>query len=268
MPAGANIELVKPRSFQLRWPTVSLFVALMICVLAAHDARAQGGPPMITDDPGTPGNGKWEINIATTLDRLPHEQSWGLPALDLNYGLGERIQLTLQTSFIVLKRSAHGPIGGWGETEAAVKWRFLDEKTNGFSVSMFPRVLFHVLPSSVRRGLVDDGTRVQCPVQVARKFGAVDLDFEFGPVVSSVGRSEWLYGIVGGTDVTKTTELMAELHGRARTSFTRDVLTVNVGIRKKLTDQAILIASLGHEVRTPADQPLAFIGYCGVQLLY
>ena len=133
----------------------SVWLAFAFCTFAGHAVRAQGGPPMITDDPGTPGNGHFEINIATTLERRPHEQSWGLPALDLNYGLGERIQLTLQTSFIVLKRSAHGPIGGWGETEAAVKWRFLDEKTNGFSVSTFPRVIFHVLHSSVRRGLVE-----------------------------------------------------------------------------------------------------------------
>jgi hypothetical protein len=252
----------------LRWSTISLFVPLMIYAFAAQGARAQGGPPMITDDPGTPGNGKWEINIATTMDRLPHEQSWDLPALDLNYGLGARIQLTLQTALVVLKRSDRGPVGGLGNVETAVKWRFLDEETSGFSVSIFPRVIFSPVDSSVRRGLADEGTRVQCPVQVARKFGAIDLDFEFGPVVSSVGRSEWLYGIVGGTDVTKTTELMAELHGTARTNFTRDVLTVNVGIRQKMTDQAILIASLGHEVRTPADQALAFIGYCGVQLLY
>jgi hypothetical protein len=223
---------------------------------------------MITDDPGTPGSGHFEINIATTLARRPHEQSWGLPALDLNYGLGERIQLTLQTSLVVLKRSDHGPIGGLGKTEAAVKWRFLDEETNGFSVSTFPRVIFNVLHSSVRRGLVDDGTRVQCPVQVARKFGVVDLDFEFGPVLSSVGRGEWLYGIVGGTDVTKTTELMAELQGSARTSFARDVLTVNVGIRQKLSDWCTFIASVGHDVRSPDDEPLALIGYCGVQLVF
>ena len=246
----------------------SLFLALAICALTAHDAWAQGGPPLITDDPGTPGNGHWENNIATTLARLPHEQSWGLPALDLNYGLGERIQLTLQTSFVVLKRSDHGAIGGLGGTEAAVKWRFLDEETDGFSVSTFPRVIFNVLHSSVRRGLVDDGTRVQFPVQISRKFGAVDLDFEFGPVLSSVGRSEWFYGIVGGTDVTKTTVLMAELHGTARTSFERDVLTVNVGIRQKLSDWCTLIASFGHDVRSPDDEPLAFIGYGGVQLVY
>jgi hypothetical protein len=246
----------------------SLWLALALCTLAAHVMWAQGGPPMITDDPGTPGNGRWEINIATTLERRPHEQSWGLPALDLNYGLGERIQLTLQSSSAVLKRSDHGPIGGLGNVEAAVKWRFLDEPTDGLSVSTFPRIIFSALQSSVRRGLAADGTRVQCPVQVARRVWNVGLDLEFGPVVNSVGRSEWLYGIVGGTGVTKTTELMAELHGTARTSFTRDVLTVNVGIRQKLTDRAILIASLGHEVRTPTDQPLAFIGYGGVQLLF
>src|SRR5258708_37904282 len=96
------------------------------------------------------------------------EQSGGLTELDLNCGLGERIQLTLQTSLVVLKRSDHGPIGGLGETEAAVKWRFLDEETSGFSVSTFPRIIFNIQQSSVRRGLADDGTRVQFPVQIAR----------------------------------------------------------------------------------------------------
>ena len=223
---------------------------------------------MLTDDPGTPGNGKFEINLAIAFERRPQEFSVDVPAFDLNYGVGDHVQLTLQTAPVVLKRSDHGPIGGLGGTEAALKWRFLNEETNGFSVSTFPRIIFNVQQSSVRRGLAEDGTRVQFPVQIARKVGPVHLDFEFGPLLSTVGRSEWLYGIVGGTDVTKTTELMAELHGTSRMSFDRDVLTVNFGIRQKLTDHAILIASLGHEVRTLADQPLAFIGYCGVQLLY
>ena len=220
---------------------------------------------MITDDPGTPGNRHFEINIAATLDRRPGEQSWDAPALDLNYGLGDRIQLTLQTSCVVLKRSDHGPIGGLGHAEAAVKWRF-SEETDGFSVSTFPRVIFNALHSSVSRGLADDGTRVQCPVQIARKFGPIDLDFEFGPLVSSVGRSEWLYGVVGGIDLGKTTEVMAELHGTVRTNFARDTLTVNVGVRQKLGTGYSLIASLGHDVRSPDGDSLALIGYCGVQL--
>jgi hypothetical protein len=223
---------------------------------------------MITDDPGTPGNGHFENNIAIAFERRPHEMSFDLPAIDLNYGLGERIQLTLQTAPVLLKRSGSGAVGGLGRTEAALKWRFLDEENNGLSMSTFPRIIFNALQSAVRRGLAEDGTRVQFPVQMAKKLAAVDLDLEFGPLLSAVGRSEWLYGIVAGIETTKTTELMAELHGTARTNFTRDVLTVNVGIRQKLSDAYILIASFGHEIRSPGDEPLAFIGYCGVQLVY
>src|ERR1700730_2396497 len=246
----------------------SLFVAFAICALAARHAWAQGGPPMITDDPGTPGNGKFEINVAVAFNRLPQEISWDVPALDINYGVGDHIQLTLQTAPVILKRSGQGAIGGLGGTEAELKWRFLDEEKAGVDVSMFPRVLFNIVQSSVRRGLAEDGTRVQLPFQVAKKFGKIALDFEWGALASTVGRSQWLYGVVGGVDLTKSTTVMAEHRGTSRISFDRDVLTVNFGIRQKLTDHAILIASLGHEVRTPADQPLAFIGYCGVQLLY
>lgn len=223
---------------------------------------------MITDDPGTPGNGKFEINLAVAFERRSHEIAWDLPAIDINYGWGDRIQLTLQTAPVLVKRSDRGPIGGLGGTEAALKWRFLDEESDGVSVSTFPRVIFNVLQSSVRRGLAEDGTRVQSPIQIARKVGGIDLDFEFGPVLRSVGRSEWFYGIVAGVEIGKTTQLMAELHGTARTSFAHDALTVNIGIRQKLSDHCILIASLGHEVRSPEEEPLAFIGYAGVQLLY
>ncbi|HEV3243050.1 MAG TPA: hypothetical protein VGZ31_01400 [Chthoniobacterales bacterium] len=244
-------------------------LAIAILVAAAtRTALAQGGPPMITDDPGTPGDRKWEINLAVAFEHRPNETAYDLPALDLNYGVGERIQLTLQTASVLLKRSDHGPIGGLGGSEAALKWRFLDQEKSGFDMSTFPRVIFNVTQSSVRRGLAEDGTRFQIPFQMAKSFGRLHIDGEFGPLASSVGRSEWLYGMVGGLDVAKPTMLMAELHGTSRMNFTRDVLTVNIGLRHQFSETRILIASLGHEVRTPDDQPLALIGYCGVQLLY
>jgi hypothetical protein len=168
---------------------------------------------------------------------------------------------------VLLKRRGRGPIYGLGSTEAALKWRFLDEESDGISVSMFPRVIFNILQASVRRGLAEDGTKVQLPFQVAKKFGAFSVDFEWGALAGTLGRSEWLYGIVGGLDATRTTLLMAELHGTSRMNFERDVLTVNVGLRQKLTDACILISSIGHDLRTP-DQSLALIGYLGVQLLY
>jgi hypothetical protein len=240
----------------------------VISAFAAHNAPAQGGPPMITDDPGTPGDKKWEINLALAFEHRPGETSSDLPAIDLNYGVGEHIQLTLQTAPVFLKRRGRGLIGGLGGTEAAVKWRFLDQQRNGdgFDMSMFPRVIFNVVSSSARRGLSQEGTRFQIPIQMAKTLGRWHADFEFGPHVSSVARSEWFYGVVAGLDVSRATLLMAELHGTSRMNFTRDALTVNVGVHHEFSASRILIVSLGREIRSP--DPLATIGYCGVQLLY
>jgi len=240
-------------------------VVSLACV--ARVVFGQGGPPMITDDPGTPGNGKWENNVAISFEHRPNETAIDVPAIDLNYGVGEHIQLTLQTAPVLLKLSGHGLIGGLGGTEAALKWRFLDEATSGFDTSMFPRVIFNIDQSSVRRGLAEDGTRFQIPFQIAKTFGRWHADAEFGPLASTVGRSEWLYGIVGGFDVAKPTMLMAELHGTSRMDLTRGVLTLNFGLRHEFTETYILILSVGHEIRS-SDQPTALIGYLGMQLVY
>jgi hypothetical protein len=246
---------------------VAVLAAAIICA-AARNILAQGGPPMITDDPGTPGDKKWEINLALAFEHRPGETAADFPAIDLNYGVGEHIQLTLQTAPVLLKRRGRGLIGGLGGTEAAVKWRFLDQQTHGdgFDMSMFPRVIFNLASSSPRRRLSEEGTRFQIPMQLAKTFGRWHGDVEFGPHVSSVARSEWLYGVVAGLDVSKGTLLMAEVHGASRMNFTRDALTVNVGIHHKLSETRILLVSLGREIRSP--DPLATIGYFGMELLY
>jgi hypothetical protein len=60
---------------------------------------------------------------------------------------------------------------------------------------------------------------------------------------------------------------MAELHGTSRMNFTREVLTVNFGLRHAFTENYILIISMGHEIRSP-DQPTALIGYFGMQFVF
>ena len=61
--------------------------------------------------------------------------------------------------------------------------------------------------------------------------------------------------------------ILLPFNGTTRVNFTRDVLAVNVGLRHQFTESRILIVSLGHEV-SRSDQPLSFIGYCGLRLLY
>jgi hypothetical protein len=222
---------------------------------------------MITDDPGTPGNGKWENNFAVIFEHRPSEIAFDVPEIDLNYGVGDHVQLTLQTAPVISKRSGHGWIGGIGESEAAVKWRFLGEATSGMDASIFPRVIFNVSHASVRRGLADDGTRFQIPFEAAKTFGKWHLDTEAGPRANTVGRSEWIDGIVCGFDLARSTMLMAELHDESRMNFSRDVLTLNFGLRHEFTENYVLIVSMGHELRSP-DQPTALIGYFGMQFVY
>jgi hypothetical protein len=82
------------------------FLYFALAAFIARAAFAQGGPPMITDDPGTPGNGHWENNVAIAFAHRPNEWSIDAPAIDLNYGWGDHIQLTLQTSAALLNASS------------------------------------------------------------------------------------------------------------------------------------------------------------------
>jgi hypothetical protein len=60
--------------------------------LAAGSAFAQGGPPYHTNDPGTPGNLNWEINIGYMPFYYSNQSVSHTPDVDINFGLGDRVQ--------------------------------------------------------------------------------------------------------------------------------------------------------------------------------
>lgn len=102
---------------------------------------------------------------------------------------------------------------------------------------------------------------------MAKNAGRFGLGASFGPLVSSVGRGELIYGVIAGTDVTKTTSVMAETHATSRMNLSHDGVALNFGCRHILNEHAILIRPFGHELHSGDGQPLALIGYCGIQLL-
>src|SRR5215204_3086792 len=92
---------------------------------AAGRVLGQAGPPLITDDPGTPGDGNWEINFALTVEQSREERAFEAPLLDINYGLGDHIQLKFEAAYLVLDERDAGPVGGLANSLVGVKWRFL-----------------------------------------------------------------------------------------------------------------------------------------------
>jgi len=51
-------------------------VLLLVLAAIAPLARAQGGPPFITDDPGTVANRHWEINLGWIGSHNPAHASY------------------------------------------------------------------------------------------------------------------------------------------------------------------------------------------------
>src|SRR5256714_12811222 len=107
----------------MRSQMLLLFV-LAICMTAVpRQVVAQAGPPLLTDDPDTPGNGHWEINLAWTVLQTRDRRLFGLPLVDVNYGLGERLQLKAEVPWLVLQDRRGAPTqSGIGSTNLGVKW--------------------------------------------------------------------------------------------------------------------------------------------------
>jgi hypothetical protein len=117
-------------------------------LLPAHWASAQGGPPFRTDDPDTPGNRHWEINFGFIGDRNPGTGAYQVPDVDINYGLGDRIQLKYEIP-IAIEETRSMPaapggvatggtvIGGLGESLLGVKWRYFEHRPGDRILSGF-----------------------------------------------------------------------------------------------------------------------------------
>src|SRR4051794_6056669 len=123
-------------------PTIApqLFTVLgALCFMASQWAAAQGGPPMLTDDPDTPGAGNWEINTAYTEQRTNEEHLRSFPHVDFNYGLGEHIQLKFETGW-VFADAPDGVKSGVDDSLLGVKWRFLAQELAGLNISVHPQL--------------------------------------------------------------------------------------------------------------------------------
>ena len=157
----------------MRMRISSRILAIVLSGLSGPAALAQGGPPLRTDDPGTPGDGNWEINIAFTVESLEDETELEVPLLDINYGVGDAIQLKFELPWIILHEDGEGTKHGLGNSTLGVKWRFLDEDPDGLSMSVYPQFEFKNPTSSGDRGIVDDRMELF-------RGGAKDVRGEFG----------------------------------------------------------------------------------------
>ncbi len=221
---------------------------------------------MLTGDPGTPGDGKWEINIAATLEKRRSESRWEAPDLDLNYGIGEHIQLSYEVPWIVLSPEGEGTKSGLGNSTVGLKWRFLDEEKHGISMSGKGEFEFNPPTSSADRGLVDDGTVFRLPVQLEKKLGPVTAGLEFGRALKQRQSDAWIYGFVLGHKVTERLELLGEIHGTGRPNFRQHETVFNLGAIYDFGKNYAALLSAGRSFQGAASDAPTLLLYVGMQL--
>jgi hypothetical protein len=235
----------------------------MAWILAA--LLAQGGPPLLTDDPGTPGVGRSELNIAFTVEKFKHETLYEAPLLDFNYGVGERIQLKIELPWL-LKHETPGPdASGLGNILLGFKYRFLDQDPSGADVSFYPQAELRTTAHSRQAGLVGEGLTLLLPIQAARDFGPVAINGELGYLLVEEGEDAWVWGVALSHELTEGLELLGEIHGETGTSFGHGELVWNIGARVKLSGLNTLLASVGRGIRGESRSEPTLIGYLGLQ---
>jgi hypothetical protein len=215
----------------MRIPLRLLAVALL---LAPAIARAQGGPPFITDDPGTPGNKQWEINVGFVGTHIPLAAQFGsptyqpgtssyqLPDLDINYGLGDRIQLKYEIPLAATTDPNNTTVAGVGQSLPGIKYRFYEHYTPGkpktdenqtFSMSVYPMVSFNNSRSASERGIVPGGPGYWLPMEIAGRVGWLNYNGEVGYWFGNHAVPDhWGRGIILGHEFNDRTELYAELN--------------------------------------------------------
>ncbi|MGA2965524.1 MAG: hypothetical protein ABSD64_04875 [Terriglobales bacterium] len=230
-------------------------------------AHAQGGPPYYTNDPATPGHLNWEINLAYMPFLYSNQSVSHTPDLDINFGVGDRIQLTYENAWLRDRDPSAVTKYGLGQSNVGVKWRFYDAGESGLNISVFPQIFVNNPNDAVRRGITPASESFLLPFEFSRKFGPIAVDYEIGYQFVHKGPDGWITGLVLGHDFTPRLEGDVELYAQGAFHPSASQPTIGLGARYKIHRPVILLFMAGRSLEATRPHQSYFVGYFGLQFL-
>jgi hypothetical protein len=259
---------------------------LLAATFGVSLAHAQGGPPFITDDPGTPGNKHWEINFGWTADHNPSNAYYETPDIDMNYGWGDRVQLKYELPMAVYTDPNNTTHAGLGESLLGIKLRPYEYHRGGepksdenmlFSLGTYPQASINNPTSAVRRGIVENGPQYYLPMEFTAKTGWVNWNGEVGHWFGNkLIPSRWGRGLIAGHEFNDRLELYGELYDLQDANKIGPVpkqreFTLDMGGRQSLnhsnTIRLLFMGGRAIQTVTRQNSEPNWIGYLGVQFL-
>jgi hypothetical protein len=250
---------------KLVWKAIRGSAVAVILILLPPNALAQGGPPLITDDPDTPGPGYWEINLAGIVEKARPDRRLEAPLADINYGLGPRIQLKFEIPWLNVRETGEPVQAGLGNSNVGVKWRFLGEEGQRIAWATYPQLEVNTGRAMAENGFVNDGSQFLLPTELTIQLSRFEINGEVGRNFVQKGDDGWIFGLATEIEFDGGFELVGELSGERSRTSTADLI-VNAGFRKKITRQIVLLTAAGRGIRGPADERRQLRLYVGLQL--
>ena len=270
---GIPGEMLRQRTVARVCVSLPVFVCFVFFLLSsATSAFAQGGPPYYTNDPGTPGPFHWEINLGYMPFFYSNQSVSHTPDVDINFGIGDRIQLTYENAWLRVQNPSTAPqFGrtqfGLGQSNPGVKWRFYDAGEDGLSVSVFPQFFLNNPNDAVRRGITPASQSFLLPFEFSKKLGPVDVDYEIGYEAVHKGPNGWLTGLVVGHEFTPKLEGDIEFYNQGTFHPAENQPTIDFGARYKIHSPIIFLVMAGRSLEPARSNQSYFLGYFGIQIL-
>jgi hypothetical protein len=271
------ISLCGDFAMDVKFATRGRVLVVVACLFGCGRVFA-GSPPLITDDPETPGYHGWEINITSSLEHTHDGSEIEAPLFDINYGLtSDRDQLKVE--FAVLDNDPEDADSEWGISDLLVgyKYRFIDEDDtcSKWMVSFYPQVSSPTGDES--RGLGSGQTELFLPFEFQKNFcdGKAWINPEIGYNIvlgDNGGPNSWKFGLAMGKEVTDKLELEGEVgafvfEGDSLHSGEPDVPFFNFGFEYRCDKNIVLLGSAGRSFRAGSDGVPDFFCLLGVQIL-
>ncbi len=191
-----------------------------------------------------------------------------IPDVDINFGIGDRIQLTYENAWLRVQDPMSATKFGAEQSNPGVKWRFYDAGDAGLSISIFPQFFLNNLDDSVRRGITPASESFLLPIEFSRKFGPVDVNYEAGYQFVHKGPDGWIMGLVVGHDFTHKLEGDVEFYNAGTFHLSENQPTIDVGARYKIHRPVILLFMAGRSLEATRSNQSGFIGYFGLQFVF
>lgn len=235
-------------------------VIATLAVLLSGSAFAQGGgPPMMTDDPGTVAWHKLEINTSI-IGHRKNLIELEAPLIDVNYGFRDGIQLKIEMPYLVSETKNNKVSGKPGNPSVGCKYRFVEQEQTGLSVSMYPAVQVPVAKNDLPEWTL--------PFQVEKVFDDFLVGQEIGMIHTSDHSWSMLSGTLVGHKFSEEVEVMAEMLFRSNFRTRRSAEAfLNAGMRYCINEQLVCIACCGTQWRTPEGEERETVLSCiGLQI--